>query len=382
MTSVFAARRAAEEFADLVDGTRPDVADRYAALSPVVALLADQPRVQARPAFVADLRSALMAAADLELAPAPARALRVVQTTEVRRTPVRQRRFSAAAAVALVVVGGTTGVAAAAQSALPGDGLYSVKRGIESATSVFATTDAGKGSDLLDRAGTRIDEVEALSASGAGREQIRATLEDFSESAGKGAGLLFRSYEAKGQSTDIAAVRAFAADQRTALAGLADLAPAAARQDFDAAMAALDAIDTEALSLCAGCGGSSADAAFDDVDALSALDTLLSLPARSKTREVGKRQETNHASAPAGGTTSAPPTNGPAPTGGGTTGPAPTGGTTSTPTPTPEPTQVVQNTLEAVTEPVTSLVNQLGANTGLTAVTNPLTNLLGGLTGK
>lgn len=378
MTAVFAARRAAEEFAGLVDGTRTDVADRYAALADVVSLLAEQPRVEARPAFVADLRSRLMAAADFQLAIAtpPLRAVPSTPTTTPAHTPVRQRRFGTAAAAALVVVGGTTGVAAASQGALPGDGLYNVKRGIENVASAFSTSDSDKGSRLLDRAGTRLDEVEALTAAGADPARINATLADFGSSASHGASLLFRSYEAHGRSSDIDAVRDFAAAQRAALAALADGAPAGARDAFASADSQLEAIDTEALSLCGGCGGAGFDAGLHPSSA-SALDALLTVPAAAQARPKPAPATTKQA-APQ------PASSGSSTTSGGVVGPAPT--TTPTPTaPTTTTSQVtdtVKDTVSSVTDPVTDLVDQVGQGTGLTAVTDPVTGLVGGLLGS
>ena len=55
MTSLISARRAAEDFARVVDGSQQDVADRYADLTATVDLLRRQEMPAARPEFVADL---------------------------------------------------------------------------------------------------------------------------------------------------------------------------------------------------------------------------------------------------------------------------------------------------------------------------------------
>lgn len=378
MTSLFAARRAAEEFANLVDATGPAAADRYAELAGVVTLLREQPRPQARPAFVADLRSRLMAAAETELRPA----LRAVPTTTSitvtpRRTTTRQRRLGSAAAAALVVVGGTTGIAAAAQHALPGEGLYSVKRGIETAAAAFNASEAGKGADLLAQAGTRLEEVEALSAAGADAGTVSATLGEFEAAANKGAGLLFTSYQSTGRSSDIATVRSFAADQLAALDAAAASAPAGSAEKFAAAAEALSAIDTQAVTLCSGCGGGGLSG-FGGADADDALESLISKPAAEAPKIRTTLQQSPQAAAAeevAGqvddpeGTLGEPPTT--------PTDPAPT-----QPPPPPTPAQVlepVQETVNGVTEPVTGLVDQIGQDTGLSAVTDPVTSLLNGL---
>lgn len=379
MTSLFAARRAAEEFAGLVDGTRTDVADRYAELGDVLTLLRQQPRVEARPEFVSDLRSRLLAAASTELVPV-APALRPVPSlttplTGPRRATSRPHRLGSAAAAALVVVGGTTGVAAAASGALPGEGLYSVKRGIETATVALSTSDAGKGSELLRQAGTRLDEIEELAAHGAEASTIRTTLADFEDSASTGAGLMFRSYEASGRSSDIAAVREFASDHRATLRAIADTAPPASTQDFTAAAGVLEAIETRALELCAGCGGADTGA---DSNA-SALHTLITAPAATRTARSRTPQSALAAAAEqaAGEVRTAP-----APTAPG-----------STPAPAPAAQDPVTQVIEGITgtgpvtgsltgtltEPVTGIVDSLGTATGLEALTDPVASLLDGL---
>jgi len=128
MTPLISARRAAEDFARVVDGAQEDAADRYADLTATVDLLRRQEAPAARPEFVADLRAQLMAAADTLLVPVDAEPAVVVPLR-----PRRSQRRLAAAAAAFVVVGGTAGVAAAAENSLPGDPLYALKRGIESA---------------------------------------------------------------------------------------------------------------------------------------------------------------------------------------------------------------------------------------------------------
>ena len=81
MTPLFAARRAAEEFAQLVDapvdrsatrtGTHGHRAGPHADLLPTVTTLREQTSVTPRAEFVAELRARLMVAADTALAPGP-----------------------------------------------------------------------------------------------------------------------------------------------------------------------------------------------------------------------------------------------------------------------------------------------------------------------
>src|SRR5690606_7562069 len=98
-----------------------------------------------------DLRMRLMDAADTLLLPADAELAPVIPLVIPENR--RQRRISIAAA-ALVVIGGTAGAAAAAESSLPGDALYPLKRGLESAQVSLNASDSGKGQDLLRQAST------------------------------------------------------------------------------------------------------------------------------------------------------------------------------------------------------------------------------------
>ena len=64
-------------------------------------------------------------------------------------------------------------MAVAAQSALPGDGLYPLKRGLESAHAQLTFDRAARGRVLLDSASTRLDEVAELSRTGGSADQRR-----------------------------------------------------------------------------------------------------------------------------------------------------------------------------------------------------------------
>jgi hypothetical protein len=119
MTSVFAAKRRAEEFNLLVeDASTGDLRDaRYVEFLELVGALRDSPRVEARPEFVADLRERLMAEAQVALAKVPTTAARSVNdrlTVAPRRT-ARERRFAVAIG-GFAIVSATTSMAVAAQS--------------------------------------------------------------------------------------------------------------------------------------------------------------------------------------------------------------------------------------------------------------------------
>src|SRR4051794_18849132 len=282
MTSLTSARRAAEEFARVVDGTQADVADRYADLTECVDLLRTHDVPAPRPEFVADLRTRLMAAADTLLVPAEPTVAPVIPLTSRRR----ERRLATLAA-AVVIVGGSAGVAAAAENALPGDPLYPVKRGIESAQVSLNSSDAAKGHDLINQAGTRLDEIDGLIGQGDSTAQITDTLASYQRTAADGADLLFLAYQRGGSPDDLAGLRDELASQHAQLADLADQAPPTAQPDFAAASALLAGLDQQARVLC-NCGPGSSDLAT--VSSAPALQSLLSRPAELAAADLLKQQ--------------------------------------------------------------------------------------------
>lgn len=279
MTPLIPARRAAEEFARVVDGSQVDVADRFADLTDCVEMLRTQEIPAPRAEFVADLRTRLMAAADTLLVPADApaqpRLAPVVTLPDTRR---RRHRHLGAAAAAFVMVGGTAGMAAAAEGSLPGDPLYPIKRSIESALVSLNTNDAAKGRDLVAQASTRLDEIDAMLGNGASTTQLNHTLSSFERSASSGADLLFVSFQRDGDVEDLASLRSTFADQSARLTDLAHQAPAPAQPAFADASALLSDLDQQARVLCGNCGPDSG-AGFTDLTSAPALSSLLTQPA-------------------------------------------------------------------------------------------------------
>lgn len=251
MTSLFQARRRAEDFAAAVDGPGAGGpgGEEITALLEVAESLRDLPAVEPRAEFSADLRRRLMVEAQTALSPQAA-TLRL----PTRERGRRERRLVVAAS-AFVLVGSTTTMAAASQSALPGEALYPVKRGIERVQAGLNTSTAGKGQDLLGQARDRLVEVEGLLESGnePSRHQVPATLTTFSATAAEGSTLMF---EAFGESYDrslIVEVRTFTRDGVARIGELTDSAPAEARDELAAAAVLLAEIDREAAELCDSC---------------------------------------------------------------------------------------------------------------------------------
>jgi hypothetical protein len=371
MTSLISARRAAEDFARVVDGSQQDVADRYADLTATVDLLRRQEDPAARPEFVADLRAQLMTAADTLLVPVDERPTSRETGTVV---PLRrhQRRLAAAAA-AFVVVGGTAGVAAAAEGSLPGDPLYPIKRGIESAQVSLNTSDVARGQDLIAQANTRLAEIEGLVGQGDRTTQISDTLGSFQRSLASGADLLFVAYQRDPGSSDLGRLRDTFSQQHERLTQLADQAPATTQPDFRSATDLLAGLEQQARVLCANCGG----AGGLTFSSSPALEQLINQPADAAaaqrqdelTRSLADKatqiaSQTPKSSTPTGSVATA-----------GTGQVLPPGVNVST---APSSSGSLSGTVSSTTEAVTGLVDSVGSATGITPLTDTVTGTLTG----
>jgi hypothetical protein len=382
MAPLISARRDAEDFARVVDGSQADVADRYADLTACVDLLRAHDIPAPRPEFVADLRIRLLAAADTLLVPA-ATGQRPASVITLAPTTRRHRRLGAAAA-AFVIVGASAGVAAAAEGSLPGDPLYPIKRGIESAHVSLNTSDAAKGRDLIAQANTRLDEIDGLISDGDSTTRINDTLAAYEHSASSGADLLFVAYQRDGSSADLAALRGTFTEQLDALQRLASQAPPTTQPGFASATALVGDLDQQARVLCGNCGPDAGVSDLTNLSSAPALTSLLTQPASA----AAAAQQLELARALAAkadqvaSTTEKPSSGDP----GGTS----TQGGTSVPTvpasSLPAPSDSVEGAVTDVTGGVQGLINEVNTSSGgvLTPVTDtvdsvldPVTNLLG-----
>jgi hypothetical protein len=146
----------------------------------------------------------------------------------------------------------------AAQSALPGDTLYPLKRGIENAQTGFSIGDAGKGTTLLANASTRLDEISRLARDGGGDDHPAAvadTLDDFTEQATEAADLLLAAYADKGDAADVTRVRTFTSTSMRSLADLDGQLPESAEDEWVHAVTTLVRIDDQARLACPTCEG-------------------------------------------------------------------------------------------------------------------------------
>lgn len=265
MTVPFSARRRAEEFDALLDrGPSPasrtalDERDaaRFADLLTVVDDLRAIPGPEPRPEFTAALRSRLMAEADTVLAQQSAR----VRADEARlvlpqRPRARDRRLATLLGGA-ALVGATTSMAVAAQTALPGDALYPVKRVLEDARTEMAWSDTDRGALLLASAGDRLAEVDALAgASTPGRDAAVAdTLVAFSEQATEASDALLAAYAESGDEELVRTLHDFAGTSMDQLSALDATVPDSARDELVAAGRTVAEIDRRAATACPSCG--------------------------------------------------------------------------------------------------------------------------------
>lgn len=257
MSPVFSARRRADEFDSLVEavasGRRVEDA-RFTELLDVVTTLRTAPAPAARPEFVADLRERLMAAAAEELvqvSPTAPQRLTITPT----RSPRERRLAIAVGGVALV--GATTSMAVAAQSALPGDVLYPLKRALENAQTGVRVDDASKGASLLANARGRLAEVDELTRSEQGQDivAIEETLADFAAQATEASDLLLADYAETGSEASIEELQDFTAQSLAALEELSAVLPSLAQEALIQAGELLAQIAQTALSLCPSCSG-------------------------------------------------------------------------------------------------------------------------------
>jgi hypothetical protein len=258
MTSVFASRRRAEEFDSLVEAPAPR-ALRDGHLEEFLAIvesLRAVPDAEPRPAFVSSLRDELMSAADTLLVPASDDRL-----TLPARNPRRDRRIAVAIG-GLALVGAGTSMAVAAQSALPGEMLYPLKRAIENAETGVASSPDAKARTLLDSATSRLHEVQALGREGdlgAEGQVVSTSFTDFGSQANEATDYILDDYAETGDRDLIRELRDFAGASMATLEDLEDQVPPEARDELAAAVRVVSDIDARARHACPTCGGAGVD---------------------------------------------------------------------------------------------------------------------------
>lgn len=251
MSSVMPARRRAEKFNEWVEGNA-SASLNDARILEVVSTLRSVEAPALRADFAADLRERLMVEAETALVRTPQRLLPGTPAPTQRRT----HRRLAVAAGALAVVGATTSISLAAQSALPGDALYPIKRAIEDAQTGLASGDA-KTEEMLSNAASRLSEATALADRDTPESHaaVASTLEDFVEQAQAAADLALAS----GNPQLITQLRDFAATSMIELEILDSVLPEELHSVVSLAAKQITRIDRRALAECPSCGGAVID---------------------------------------------------------------------------------------------------------------------------
>jgi hypothetical protein len=250
--------RRSQEFHELVEGSSKAGASSYAGLLELVGGLRTIPEPVADPVFVAALREILIAEAETVLAAAAADQAGVDErlrlTSAAPRVRRRNRRLAAAVS-GVVLVGGSATMAVASQSALPGDGLYPIKRGIESAHAGLTFDRAGRGEVLLSSASTRLDEAASLSRADAQPSRVDDALAAFTQQAVAGSDLLVQDYQTSGDESSMTTLRSFTASSMTRLHDLQPLVPTESLPQLLQAAQALDQIQSVSVHTCPACSG-------------------------------------------------------------------------------------------------------------------------------
>jgi hypothetical protein len=395
MTSAFSARRRADEFeALLTRGPGAPLTDREAArfaeLVAVVSELRALPEVEPRAEFVGSLRERLMAEADTVLVRQPSAPQRLAMPSTTRP---RQRRVATLLGGA-ALVGATATMAVAAQTSLPGESLYGVKRGMEAAQVRLADGDAARGRTLLAQAETRLTELEELAAGTGGTEQlIPDTLDSFTEQSGEGVRSLLTSYGSGGSDADVQVARAFTSTSMDRLDALQGTLPDSASDELLAAGRTLTDLDTEISTACGLCDGAltttpdflNASAAIDLVQGLDVDElTLETVPVSGQdvtgiTIPKALQSPQQVLPDPSVTPTSVVPTTAPTLLPG-----TPTPTPTVTPTKGVDPTKPVKDVTTTVTNTTSNLTTQLNGVTGgaIGGLTGAVDDATGGLIGE
>ncbi|GAB7103521.1 DUF5667 domain-containing protein [Streptomyces phaeofaciens JCM 4814] len=157
-----------------------------------------------------------------------------------------------------VAAGALGGVAAASSDALPGDGLYGLKRGIEDfKLNYLADGDDERGRSYLDQASTRLSEARRLMERGRAGDldhesvgEIRRALSGMQHDASEGHRLLHEAYERDPESLGpIQALSAFSRSHREAWGALRDKLPVQLGDVSQQVSSVFEAIDEEVAPL-------------------------------------------------------------------------------------------------------------------------------------
>jgi hypothetical protein len=177
------------------------------------------------------------------------------RATALRKLRPRSRWSKGLAAGGLTVgvaAGAFSGVAAASSSALPGDSLYGLKRGMEDLKLGMADSNADRGEIYLDQASTRLQEARRLMerdrAGTLDHEQlgeVRRALTGMKHDATEGHRLLHEAYTRNGALGPIQTLSSFAQSHRDSWSQLQRRLPPQLTDMGNQVNSVFDAIDEE-----------------------------------------------------------------------------------------------------------------------------------------
>lgn len=219
--------------------------------------------------FTADLRARLMTEAADVLVAAPARSTLTAHASGATVRPPAPRRRLAGLAAAVVAGTATVGLVTSSASAVPGDVLYPVKRGVESVQLAVHRDDVGRGETQLDQASERLLEAWTLDSTGRD-DRVAEALDSFSEQATTGSAALFQAYGSEGDPDRIDTVTTFATGSSQTIMNMSDDLPKDAQAALDDATETVLGLAERAGALCTSCAavdlGSLGTAVEDAVD--------------------------------------------------------------------------------------------------------------------
>ena len=250
-------QRRADVFADALESraTAATSAPATARLVGVARSIRDASLESPDGQFAVVLRERLMAEAPHALSPQRVVHVRPVRDPMATGTPGRQRL--AAASAVLAVAGGSFGLVTASAQALPGDALYSVKRGVEQTDLALQRGDGAEGRTNLQHAGERLAEVEAMVEDGTVDSQESAlaaeALEDFTSQADAGARELLEAYANGRDASAITEISDFSLASSSSLAGLSKALPQSTGPAYAEAAGMVTELSRASSRICASC---------------------------------------------------------------------------------------------------------------------------------
>jgi hypothetical protein len=167
----------------------------------------------------------------------------------------RRNRRLAACVGGFALVGASATMAVAAQTALPGDSLYPIKRGLEGAHAELTFDRADRGRVVLGNASRRLDEAQDLSRLHADPAHVSEALDAFTQQAIDGSDLLVSDYEATGDRSSITSVRTFTVASMDRLNLLQSQVPPQSLGSLLRAARTLDQVQESSVHACAVCRG-------------------------------------------------------------------------------------------------------------------------------